>query len=142
MAISTNTVGLSSVFAAVTEKVMHSNSKRELESLVNEFSALINKVAEIQERDPQVFPKKKCIYGTIQFQKKECAKMEESFKKEFLHNNRVARITKYDNEDGTYRYDIRYISNTYRLFVSSSDLKEAKLKFIEETKSQNIKIGA
>ena len=52
MAISTNKVDLSSVFTAVMERGIHNNNKREAESLMGEITTLIEKMVEIQKRDP------------------------------------------------------------------------------------------
>lgn len=138
MAISTNKVDLSSVFTAVMERGIHNNNKREAESLMGEITTLIEKMVEIQKRDPYAFQGKKRMCATIKFKKEECAEMETAFKKEFVHGGYVAHIVKYDNEDGTYLYEIRHRRNGYNILSSSADLKEAKQKFIEMTKPENI----
>ena len=112
----------------------------DIEEVENAFCALIEKM--ISNPAAYETPKKRAIHAGIKFKRSECRGMDKQFRKEFEAADRMARVEKRENDDGETFYTIRYRSNGYNLSVSASDLKEAKQKFIQETKLKNIKIGA
>lgn len=64
--------------------------------------------------------------------------MAETLKRNFIANGLVARVIKRPSGKKTFLYEIRYRRNGYKIEVSSTDLQEAKRKFIEATKPENI----
>lgn len=130
---------LSDELTMLTAKMMMCANKREIINLSSEFGQIIEKMIEQENRthDPCA-PKEKSVTATIKFTKEEVANMAKSFKKEFIANGLVARIIKRQSGKRTFVYEIRYRRNGYNISASSTDLKEAKRKFLEMTKPENI----
>ncbi|MBQ9113870.1 MAG: tyrosine-type recombinase/integrase family protein [Clostridia bacterium] len=127
---------LSEELTMLTTKLMMCASKREIINISGEFGKLIEKVIE-QESNVHI-PEEKSITATIKFTKEEVANMAKTFKKEFIANGLAARVIKRQSGKNTFLYEIRYRRNGYRIEVSSTDINEAKRKFIEATKPENI----
>ena len=130
---------LSDELTLLTSKLMMSASKREIISLSGEFGKLIERVIEQEKKayNPCTL-QEKSVTATIKFTKEEVADMAKTFKKEFIANGLVARIIKRQSGKTTFLYEIRYRRNGYKIEVSSTDIKEAKRKFLEATKPENI----
>ena len=74
----------------------------------------------------------------ITFTKGEITKMEKTFKKHFILNGYIAHVTKRQSGKKGFYYQIRYRRNGYNIEASSVNLQEAKRKFLEKTKPENI----
>ena len=130
---------LSDELTMLTTKLMMCGSKREIISLSGEFGKLIEKVIEHENHaPPTLMAQEKTVTATIKFTKQEVANMAKSFKKEFIANGLVARIIKRQSGKRTFLYEIRYRRNGYNISASSTDINEAKKKFLEMTSPQNI----
>ena len=104
----------------------------ELEEVAAQFSALIEKMI----ANPTAYerPRPRVAYAGIKFKRSECRGMEKTFRQEFAAVGRIARVSKRENDDRqTFTYTIWYNSNAYNFRVSSTDLREAKRLFVEET---------
>lgn len=120
----------------LTTRLMMCSSKREIINLSGEFGKLIEKVIEQESKTP--ITNEKSITATIKFSKEEVANMAETLKRNFIANGLVARVIKRPSGKKTFLYEIRYRRNGYKIEVSSTDLQEAKRKFLEATKPENI----
>lgn len=98
-------------------------------------------IKKVEEREQAIPRESNSISATIKFTGKELAEMGKEFQKTFEATGSVARVFK-TIENGTTSYEIRYRRNGYNISVSAFDLKETKQKFIESTRTKNIKIGA
>ncbi len=127
---------LSEELTMLTTKLMMCASKREIINISGEFGKLIEKVIEQESNIPST--ESQSITATIKFTKDEVANMAKTFKKEFIANGLAARIIKRQSGKNTFCYEIRYRRNGYRIEVSSTDINEAKRKFLEATKPENI----
>ena len=74
----------------------------------------------------------------ITFAKGEITKMDKTFKKHFILNGYIAHVTKRQSGKKGFYYQIRYRRNGYNVEASSVNLQEAKRKFLEKTKPENI----
>ena len=131
---------LSDELTLLTSKLMLCSSKREIIGLSNEFGSLIEKVIEQEKSSytPLRITQSKSVTATIKFTKQEVANMAETFKKEFIANGLVARIIKKQSGKNTFLYEIRYRRNGYNICTSSTDLAEAKKKFLHMTTPNEI----
>ena len=131
---------LSDELTLLTSKLMLCNSKREIIGLSNEFGQLIEKVIEQEKMGytPERITQEKSVTATIKFTKSEVANMAQTFKKEFIANGLVARIIKRQSGKKTFLYEIRYRRNGYNISASSTDLNEAKKKFLHMTTQNEI----
>ena len=76
--------------------------------------------------------KKKTLSRTIKFTPREVEKMPKTFRKEFRVNGCSAHVYKMPSGKHSYCYLIRYRKNGYYIVASSTDLEEAKHKFIQK----------
>ena len=129
---------LSEELTMLTTRLMMCASKREIINLSGEFGSLIEKVIEQESATYTPAQNEKTITATIKFSKEEVANMAKTFKKEFIANGLVARVIKRQSGKRTFVYEIRYRRNGYNISASSTDLKEAKRKFLDMTKPENI----
>ncbi len=130
---------ISDELTILTAKLLMCESKREIVSISGEFGKLVEKV--IEQENLHYIPdtaKEKTATATIKFTKEEVALMAKTFKKEFIANGLVARVIKRQSGKNTFLYEIRYRRNGYKISASSTDIKEAKKRFIEMTKPENI----
>lgn len=127
---------LSDELTLLTTRLMMCGSKREIINLSSEFGKLIEKVIEQESNLPA--STEKSITATIKFTKEEVANMAETLKRKFVANGLVARVIKRQSGKNTFLYEIRYRRDGYKIEVSSTDIKEAKQKFVEATKPENI----
>ena len=128
---------ISDELTLLTTRLMMCNDKREIIRLSGEFGKLIEKVIEKESSLPTPTIEKS-VTATIKFKKEEVAEMAKTFKKEFIANGLVARVIKRQSGKKTFLYEIRYRRNGYNISASSTDINEAKRKFIDMTKPQNI----
>lgn len=129
---------LSDELTLLTTRLMMCANKGEIIRLSGEFGKLIEKVIE-QEKDISPLPtQEQAVTATIKFTQKEVANMAKTFKKEFIANGLAARIIKRASGKNSFCYEIRYRRNGYRIEVSSTNIHEAKKKFLEATKPENI----
>ena len=130
---------MSDELTLLTAKLMLCKGQREIIELSAEFGKLIEKIIEQEtSAPPSMKPKEKSITATIKFTRQEVADMAKTFKKEFIANGLVARIIKRQSGKRSFVYEIRYRRNGYNISASSTDLQEAKYKFLEMTKPKNI----
>lgn len=127
---------LSDELTLLTTRLMMCGSKREIINLSSEFGKLIEKVIAQESNLPP--STEKSITATIKFTKEEVANMAETLKRKFVANGLVARVIKRQSGKNTFLYEIRYRRDGYKIEVSSTDIKEAKRKFIEATRPENI----
>ena len=76
--------------------------------------------------------KKKTLSRTLKFTPREVDKMPKTFRKEFRVNGCSAHVYKMPSGKNSYCYLIRYRRNGYYIVASSTDLEEAKRKFIQK----------
>ncbi len=74
----------------------------------------------------------------VTFTLQEITKMSQPFKKEFIANGLTATVTKRKSGKDTICYQIRYRRHGYYIEASSTDLEEAKRKFLEKTTIKEI----
>ena len=75
---------------------------------------------------------------TILFTKREVSDMDKTFRKHFIINGYVAHVIKRKSGKNGFYFQIRYRRNGYNIQTSSVNLHEAKRKFLEKTKPENI----
>lgn len=117
--------------------MMLAKERREMVQLAGELNALIQKAMEIENagRSPLPLEKQKALSASIKFTKQEVDRMSNTFKKEFIANGCVAHIIKRPSGKKNFCYEIRYRRNGYNISVSHSDLRKAKVLFIEAAKN-------
>ncbi len=71
--------------------------------------------------------------NVVKFTEKEISKMATTFKRQFIANGLAAHILKRKSGKSNICYEIRYRSNGYYISASSTDLAEAKRKFLAKT---------
>ena len=64
--------------------------------------------------------------------------MDKTFKTEFIGNGLAAHVVKRNYAKDADLYIIRYRRNGYNIVVSAATLEQAKEKFLEATKTENI----
>ena len=125
---------LSDDFIDLTTKLMLAHERSEIMRIASAFNSTIEKLIQAENHsDPAI--KQKATTCTLKFTKEEISKikMATTFKKEFIANGLVAHITKRESGKRTFCYEIRYRSNGYKIEASSTDLAEAKRKFLAKT---------
>ncbi len=90
-------------------------------------------MGDVEERDALLQNEKKSSTSTVEFTKKEISQMTETFKRAFIANGLAAHVHKRPSGKRTFLYEIRYRANGYCIIASSTDLVEAKKKFIAKT---------
>ncbi len=129
---------LSDDFIAITARLMLARERSEIVRIAADLNTTIEKLIASENEGSGTKHKTKSVTTTITFKKEEVVTMAKSFKKEFIANGLVAHITKRESGKHTYCYEIRYRSNGYNISASSTDLAEAKRKFLEKTRPENI----
>lgn len=104
------------------------------------ISLFLSGLLAMQPKDNLNLPKKKkkCVSTLIHFTQKEISKMAKTFKKEFIGNGLAAHVLKRDLYKKAVYYIIRYRRNGYEIQVGATTLEEAKGKFLEATRAENI----
>ena len=102
-------------------------------SLLNSQKIQIGSLS-TQENDKKTYH----ISSKIVFMKKELSNMDKTFKTEFIGNGLAAHVVKRNYAKDAVLYIIRYRRNGYNIVVSAATLEQAKEKFLEATKAENI----
>ena len=102
-------------------------------SLLNSQKIQIGSLS-TQENDKKPYH----ISSKIVFMKKELSNMDKTFKTEFIGNGLAAHVVKRNYAKDAVLYIIRYRRNGYNIVVSAATLEQAKEKFLEATKAENI----
>ncbi len=125
---------LSDDFIDLTTKLMLARERNEIMRIAAGFNSTIEKLIQAENHSEPAI-KQKATTCTLKFTKEEISKikMATTFKKEFIANGLVAHITKRESGKRTFCYEIRYRSNGYKIEASSTDLTEAKRKFLAKT---------
>lgn len=125
---------LSDELTLLTAQLLLAREKKDVIDLAGKFGELVGKVIEAEKNGTSV-PKTQSITAALKFSPQEISKtkMDKTFRKEFILNGLVARVTKRPSGKNSVCYEIRYRSNGYNISVSSTDLKKAKAKFIKAT---------
>lgn len=91
-----------------------------------------------QKDNRSVQKKAKSVSSNIYFSLNEVSQMSKTFKKEFIANGLVAHVVKRQRCKNCTIYMIRYRRNGYNICISANSLEEAKKRFIQATKSEQI----
>ena len=131
---------LSNDFYNLTAKLMMAQERREIMNIVGDFLSTIDKLAEAEKNGSGngLKTKVKAESYFLKFTQKEISRMATTFKKEFIANGLATHVIKRESGKNSYCYEIRYRSNGYNITASSTDLAEAKRKFLEKTTPENI----
>lgn len=86
--------------------------------------------------------KTKSLSRTIKFSPSEVEKMPKTFRKEFRVNGCSAHVYKMPSGKNSYCYLIRYRRNGYYVVASSTNLEEAKRKFIQKLNEADRNAGS
>ena len=133
---------ISNDLIGISTRLMLATDRAEIIRAASDINATVEKLLEKQKNGSYLSykPQSKSVSGTVKFTQKEisCSNMATTFKKEFIANGLSARIIKRESGKNSFCYEIRYRRNGYNIEVSSTDLAEAKLKFLEATSPQNI----
>ena len=124
---------LSDDFINLTTQLMMAREKSEIIRIAADFNTTIGRLIEAEKNGSGVKPTTKAVTTVLKFTKQEISRMATTFKKEFILNGLAARVTKRESGKNSYCYEIRYRSNGYNITASSTDLAEAKKKFLEKT---------
>ena len=95
------------------------------------LSSLTQKNEPVREEKPSVSAK-------IRFSQKELTHMSKTFKKEFIANGLAAHVIKRQRSKNCTIYIIRYRRNGYNICVSANSMEEARARFLQATKAENI----
>lgn len=133
---------LSDDFINLNAQLMLATERSEILRLAAEFNATIGKLIEKEKSGSYKAyePQTKSVSMTLKFTTKEISSvnMAKTFKKEFIANGLVAHVIKRESGKNSYCYEIRYRSNGYKIEASSTDLTEAKRKFLAKTTPSEI----
>lgn len=131
---------LSNDFYNLTAKLMMAQERREIMNIVGDFLSTIDKLAEAEKNGSGngLKTKVKAESYFLKFTQKEISRMATTFKKEFIANGLATHVIKRESGKNSYCYEIRYRSNGYNITASSTDLAEAKRKFLEKTTPSEI----
>ncbi len=132
---------LSEELLLMTDQLMMAKERSEILHIAGEFNAIIEKIIALEKQGNEILQQQtKCVTAIMKFTEKEISEMATTFKREFIANGLCAHILKRPSGKKriTYCYEIRYRSNGYSIYASSTDLAEAKRKFIAKTKPGEI----
>ena len=118
-------------------KLAMSQNRRDIIALSKEFGLLVDEVLKKENALP-IGQDETTVSGTITFTKNEVSGMDKTFKKHFILNGYIAHLIKRKSGKRGVLYEIRYRRNGYDIETSSTDLAEAKRKFLEKTLPENI----
>lgn len=112
--------------------------RQQKENMIKELLLLAAPLPALPE--PAVTLEKEIATGLLKFSMEELSKMpiSKTFKKEFIANGLAARIIQRPSGKNGVYYEIRYRRNGYNITASSTDLGEAKRKFLEKCSPTNI----
>ena len=125
---------LSDDLITITQKLMMARERSEVIKIASDCNALIEKLIALENHGNTKLKKQASSFTTIiKFTNKEIQMMSFTFKKEFIANGLAAHVLKKESGRNSYCYEIRYRSNGYNIIASSTDLAEAKRKFLAKT---------
>ena len=125
---------LSDDLITITQKLMMARERSEIINLASEYNALIERAMQLEKQGNAISKQQaKSVTTIIKFTSKEIQMMSFTFKKEFIANGLAAHVLKKESGRNSYCYEIRYRSNGYNITASSTDLREAKRKFLAKT---------
>lgn len=122
---------LSDDLIMLTSKLMLAQEKSEVIKITSELNDCIARLLEAERTVAACSPTEKTATGFLKFTDEEVSKMPKTFRKEFRTNGCTAHVLKRKSGKNTYCYEIRYRRNGYNIDASSTNLAEAKRKFIE-----------
>lgn len=126
-------------FINVTSKLMLARERKEIVSIATELNEVIERLMTAEDHGNfKKECKEKSTTAVLKFTQEEISQMAKTFKKAFIANGLVARVTKRESGKNSYCYEIRYRANGYNISASSTDLKKAKQKFLEKTTPKEI----
>lgn len=129
---------LSEQMALLHAKLITSKTQKEIIALARDFGELIDAAVKKESALLKAEHDETTVSGTIKFTKKEVFDMDKTFKKHFILNGYIAHLIKRQSGTKGILYEIRYRRNGYNISVSSTNLAEAKRKFLEKTLPENI----
>lgn len=129
---------LSEQIALLHAKLVTSRTQRDIIALSREFGKLVDEALKKENALPRAGQDENIISCTITFTKKEVSDMDKTFKKHFILNGYIAHLIKRKSGKNGALYEIRYRRNGYDISASSTDLAEAKRKFLEKTRPEEI----
>lgn len=139
MAVLSKNTKISDELTALTARLMLCTNKSEIINLSGAFGQVIERVIEQETQAADTAQGAfKATSGKLQFSKTECAEMDSVFRKQFVATGRIARVIKRKSGVGTYLYEIRYRRNGYNVSVSSTDMDEARRRFLIGTRTGNV----
>ena len=125
---------LSDDLITITQKLMMARERNEIMNLASEYNALIQRAMQLESQGNAISKQQaRSVTTIIKFTYKEIQMMSFTFKKEFIANGLAAHVLKKESGRNSYCYEIRYRSNGYNITASSTDLREAKKKFLAKT---------
>ncbi len=122
----------------ISARLMLASSKSEILRIANDINSAVEKLIEKEKSGAIITPQEQSVSGILKFTKKEISNMDATFKKEFIANGLCAHIIKRESGKNSWCYEIRYRRNGYDISASSTNLIQAKQKFLEKTTSNNI----
>ena len=125
---------LSDDLITIAQKMMMAHERSEVIKIASECNALIERLIALESQGNTKLQKQANSFTTIiKFTNKEIQMMSFTFKKEFIANGLAAHVLKKESGRNSYCYEIRYRSNGFNIIASSTDLAEAKRKFLAKT---------
>jgi integrase len=113
---------------------MLARERSEVMSVAAECASLVEKLIELESQGNTTLQKQaRSVTAIIKFTDKEAQMMSYTFKKEFIANGLAAHVLKKESGKNSFCYEIRYRSNGFNIIASSTDLAEAKRKFLAKT---------
>ena len=114
---------------------MMARERSEVMNVANDCTALIERLIALESQGhiAALQQHARSVTAIIKFTYKEIQMMSFTFKKEFIANGLAAHVIKKESGRNSYCYEIRYRSNGYNIIASSTDLAEAKRKFLAKT---------
>ena len=124
----------------LTARLLMTRTQGEIVKLSGEFNELIKRAIEIEDKSGVIatVQEGKTVSAEIKFTKEELKGVDKDFLRMFNEQGRVVRVIKRRSGKKKFLYEIRYRRNGYNISVSSTDLVEAKKKFIDELKSDRL----
>lgn len=123
----------------LTTCLIKAHKQSEAKRLTAEFNTIVEKMIELNRANPETLFLNRSKTIIIKIDKHELSAMDRDFRREFIKNGQCVHLTQRKLEDGTYHYEVRYRSDLYAITAESDYLAEAKEKFLEMTKTENIK---
>ena len=133
-----STTKLSDEFTALTARLMLCSSKSEIINLSGAFGQAIEKLIETENNEKESLGRLERKTSKMKFTSDECAGMDRAFRTQFKKSGQVANVIKRRSGRHSFLYEIRYRRGGYNLSVSSTDIGEARRRFLVETRAGNV----